>query len=77
MAIRNTKHIFSKFSDRRKLAIQRLQYETLQSLEKTFKNVSKARDIDWDTNTTGSVRFVGTGRYLGFGTETRDKPNEI
>ena len=62
---------------RREQSVQGPINEAIQSTEKTFKKLQEKVDSNWNSEPTGTARFVVTGRYTGFRTEAGDKPNEV
>ena len=62
---------------RRELEVQGPINEAIQSTEKTFKKLQEKVDSNWNSEPTGTARFVVSGRYTGFRTEAGDKPNEV
>ena len=62
---------------RREQSVQGPVDETIQSTEETFKKLQEKVNPDWNSESTGTARFVVTGRYTGFRTEAGDKPNEV
>jgi hypothetical protein len=64
-------------NNRRELEVQGPINEAIQSTEKTFKKLQEKVDPNWNSEPTGTARFVVTGRYTGFGTEAGDEPNKV
>lgn len=62
---------------RRELEIQGSINEAIQSTQKTFEKLQEALDPNWNSEPTGTARFVVSGRYTGLGAEAGDKSNPI
>ena len=62
---------------RRELKVQGPVNEAIQSTQKTFKKLQEKVDPDWNSEPTGTARFVVTGRYTGLGAEARDEPDKV
>ena len=76
MANRNSKYEdVHKSRYRRKQSLQRFQHKAFQSIKEALERVFTPRNLDWDTDTPGSFRFVGTSRYIGSWSKTGNKPD--
>ena len=62
---------------RRELEVQGSINEAIQSTQKTFEKLQEALDPNWNSEPTGTARFVVSGRYTGLGAEAGDKSNPI
>lgn len=62
---------------RREQPIQGPINETVQSLKEAFEIFQASFDSNWNSESTGTTRPMESGRDIGLGTKTGDKPNKI
>jgi hypothetical protein len=61
----------------REQSVQGLVNETIQSAEETFKKLQEKDNLNWNSEPTGTLRLMVSGRYSGSRTKTGDEPNKV
>ena len=64
-------------SESKRVTAQAALSELTGSVPAPLSKLRDQVDSNWNSEPTGTARFVVTGRYTGFRTEAGDKPNEV